>query len=388
MTGKSPQPIPAATLIVLSMLTGIGGLVTGIYLPAMPLMTEDFGTDATGIQFTFTAYLAGFAVGQLIFGPISDRFGRRGPLLTGAAVCAIASLAVAAAPTLELMVIARLAQAFGAAAGVVIARAVVTDSAAGIALVRAMNIMIGIAMFAPVISPLAGSVLMNLGSWHATLWAVIPITVVNLLGIILFVPDTLPSHLRRPHVDVVDLLRVVAVPRYALFLAISVAATAALMSYTAASSFIYQSVLGMDALSYSILYALNACGMVSFTMLSVGLARWGVPAHRTLGAGVAVLAVSAAALFLVPQVIFPVILFLLTANHGLITANASALALAEVRSRAGAGSAVLGFAQFGGASVAASFVGVAGALETGPYVTVVAVTAAIATVSYLAVRVR
>jgi DHA1 family bicyclomycin/chloramphenicol resistance-like MFS transporter len=164
---------------------------------------------------------------------------------------------------------------------------------------------------------------------------------------------------------------------------VSAAASCALLSYTGASPFIYQNVLGFSALGYGILYSINALGMVGLTYLSAVLAMRGVHPAKTLGVGVGVLGLSAIAAFTVPTQALPFVLFAVSANHGLITGNAAALALAEVREIAGSGSASLGGAQFVAAGIGASLVGVDGDDSATPYFVVLASCAATALVAYV-----
>ncbi|WP_166875255.1 MFS transporter [Salinibacterium sp. ZJ450] len=369
--------------MLLALLTALGGLATGLYLPAFPEIAIEYETDAAGVHLTYWLYLVGFGVGQIVFGPVSDRFGRRRPLVVASAVCLVASILVAIAPTLTVMAGARVLQAIGAAGGVVIARAIVSDKATGFALARKMNLMVSLSMFAAVISPLAGSVLVTFLPWHVTLWVIVPVAVIVLAGVILIIPETLPRWRRSRRVELADLGRVFRNARYASFLLVSAAASCALLSYTGASPFIYQTVLGFSALGYGILYSINALGMVGLTYLSAVLAMRGVHPARTLGVGVGVLVIAAIAAFVVPSAALPFVLFIATANHGLITGNAAALALSEVRHVAGSGSASLGGAQFVAGGIGASVVGVDGAESTTPYLVVLATSAAAALIAYL-----
>lgn len=386
MSGQAeppPPPIGGATLVFLSALTSLGGLVTGIYLPAFPAMASDFGTDAAGVQATFTTYLVGFGLGQVVFGPIADRFGRRDPLIVASVLCLLSSIAVAASPNLAIMAVFRFFQAVGAAGGVVIARAVVSDSTTGFTLARTMNIMISMAMFAPVVSPLAGSLLLAVAPWQVAVWAIVPIAMISLVGVYFHVPDSLRPDLRTSRVDYADLVRVFRSRRFAGFLVVSAAATGALMAYTGASPFIFQTVLRFSEVEYGILYAINALGMVGAAYLSAKLAHRGVQPSITLGAGIVVMFIAAGAAFVVPEALLPVVLFISAANHGLITGNAAALALPEVRAIGGSGSAALGGAQFLTGALTASMVGAMGAASTLPYLVTIAACAVTAAIGFV-----
>jgi DHA1 family bicyclomycin/chloramphenicol resistance-like MFS transporter len=369
-------------LLLLSTLTALGGLATGLYLPAFPEMASEYDTDAAGVHLTYWLYLVGFGVGQIVFGPVSDRFGRRVPMIVASSLFLVSSVLVAVAPSLTFMAAARVAQAIGAAGGVVIARAVVSDTSTGLALARTINVMVSLSMFAPVVSPLLGSIVVTFLPWHLTLWMVVPVAALVVVGVYVLLPETLPRALRARRVEVADLGRVFRNGRYTSFLFVAAAGSCALLSYTGASPFIYQNVLGFSELGYGGLYAINALGMVGLTFLSAFLAHRVVPPAKTLGVGVVVLCLAAIAAFVAPSAALPMVLFIAAANHGLITGNAAALALAEVRHIAGSGSASLGGAQFVAGGIGASLVGVDGAGSATPYFIVLASCAAIALTAY------
>ena len=378
----APPEINRSRLLLLAALTALGGLATGLYLPAFPEMAIEYRTDAAGVHLTYWLYLVGFGVGQILFGPASDRFGRRRPLIVASSLCLVASLLVAIAPTLPFMAAARVAQAIGAAGGVVIARAILSDTATGLVLARKINLMISLSMFAPVVSPLLGSIVVTFLPWQVTLWMIVPVTALVLIGVLTTIPETLPHARRSRRVELAELARVFRNAHYACFLLVSAAASCALLSYTGASPFIYQTVLGYTPLWYGVLYGVNALGMVGLTYLSAALAARGVHPAKTLGVGVGVLVICAIAMFLVPPAALPIVLFVVSANHGLVTGNAAALALAEVRHVAGAGSASLGGAQFVSGGIGASVVGLGGAGSALPYFLVVAASGLIALVAY------
>jgi MFS transporter, DHA1 family, multidrug resistance protein len=361
----------------------MGGLATGLYLPAFPAMLVEYDTDAAGVHLTYWLYLVGFGVGQVLFGSVSDRFGRRRPLVVASALCLVASVLVAWAPTLAFMATARVFQAIGAAGGVVIARAVVSDTATGFALARKINLMVSLSMFAPVVSPLLGSIIISFLPWQSALWVIVPVAAGTLVGVVLHIPETLLPEQRATRVEVADLGRVFLKGRYTSFLIVSASATCALLSYTGAAPFIYQNVLGYSELGFGILYSINALGMVGLTLLSARLAQRGVHPVKTLGVGVATLVACGIAAAVVPAVALPVIFFVVSANHGLITGNASAVALSEVRQTAGAGSASLGGAQFVAGGIGSSVVGVEGADSATPYIVVLATAGATGLTAYL-----
>ena len=138
-----------AVIAVLALLSAVAPLATDMYLPSFPEMASEFSTTASAVQLTLTAFMFGLAVGQLVIGPLSDRVGRRPLMLAGTFVFVLASAACALAPSIEILTLSRLAQGFGGAAGVVLARAVITDRAYGVAAAKLFSFIDGRARVSP-----------------------------------------------------------------------------------------------------------------------------------------------------------------------------------------------------------------------------------------------
>ena len=149
-SSSSPSPLALRAILVLALLSAVAPLATDMYLPGFPAMAADLGSGAAGIQMTLTSFLLGLAAGQLLIGPISDRFGRRGPLLIGTAVAVLSGILCVLAPNVESLVLLRLLQGLGGAAGVVLARAVIADRAPdAVAAARLFQLMMMITGVAP-----------------------------------------------------------------------------------------------------------------------------------------------------------------------------------------------------------------------------------------------
>lgn len=365
-TSHAPA-LPLSWLGVLALLTAVAPLSIDMYLPAFPAMAAEFGTSASAVQFTLTAFMVGLASGQLIIGPLSDRFGRRRLMLAGTFVCILAGLACAVAPNIAALTAFRFVQGFSGAAGVVLSRAVVADRAHGAVAARAFSLMMIINGAAPVLAPLIGGSLMGVIGWRGVFWILAGLAVAMFIGVVAVLPETHPKD-RRHTGGVTAMLsdaRSVLTNRGYLGYTLAFAFGFTVMfAYIAASPFVLQNVLGLSPLHYSFAFAANAAGIVIMNAVNARIVgRFGQRRLLHLGVGLLVLF---SVLLLVDALLGPVLwasLLLLwgaVASLGLVAANATSLALDQVRHAAGTGSAVLGALQFGLAAVVSPIVGLGG----------------------------
>jgi DHA1 family bicyclomycin/chloramphenicol resistance-like MFS transporter len=336
--------IGPALLLTLALLAAFGPIATDLYLPGFPAMAEDLGADASGVQLTLTTFLAGLACGQLVMGPVSDRFGRRGPLLVSAAVCVLAGIAAALAPNLAVLIAARLVQGFTGAGGLVIGRAIIADLVTGRAAARALTLMLTVGGVAPVLAPLVGGLLSGPVGWRGMLWTVTGLCVLMLLAVAFNVPETRPPGRRRSRVSL----------RSAGFwadTAVFAFSFAMMMAYISASPFLYQRVVGLSEVAYGVVFGVNAVGLIGAGVIA-SRAVERVDPRRVVGFALAV-EVTATLTFVVlvvagaPVWAYPVPIFFAVAANGGVSGPTAALAMGRVRSVAGTASALLGFSQFG-----------------------------------------
>ena len=353
-------------LLVLASLAAVAPVATDLYLPGFPQLGADLGVEASGVQLTLTSFLVGLAFGQLVMGPLSDRHGRRGPLLVSATLCVVAGVVCALATTLPVLVVARLVQGFAGAGGMVIGRAIIADVVTGRAAARAFTMMITVGGVAPVLAPLVGGLLADPVGWRGMLWTVCALCAAMLVGVLLVVPETHPAAVRRATgVTVMDGVRTVLASRgFRGPLAVFSLAFGVMMAYISASPFLYQNVVGLDEIGYGVAFGVNAAGLIGLGWVSSHLVdRW---APSTMVRTAITAQLVGAATFLVlaatgaPTWLLPVPVFVAVAANGAIMGNSAALAMAEVRPVAGTGSAVLGFGQFGLGAVVAPLVGLGG----------------------------
>jgi DHA1 family bicyclomycin/chloramphenicol resistance-like MFS transporter len=373
----APAPrhaLPAATTTVLAFLTAIAPLATDMYLPAFPRLAADLGTSASAVQLSLTTFMIGLALGQLVIGPLSDQRGRRGLLIAGTAVCALAGLACACAPSIAFLVAARFVQGFSGAAGMVLSRAVVSDRASGTAAARLFGLMMLIQGVAPVIAPLLGGSLVGAVGWRGVFGILAGLSALMLVGVLVLVPETLPREHRRAGgitATLRDARTVLTNRRYLGWTGALVLSFAAMFAYISASPFVLQNVLGLSVGAYSVAFAANALGLSVVSAVSATLVERVAP-RRLLTVGVVALAT--VSLLLLADVVllglprWPtlVLLFLAVSSLGLVLGNATGLATDEVTQAAGTGSAVMGALQFGLAAVVSPLVGLGGERDAVP----------------------
>lgn len=354
--------------LTLGALSGLGALTIDMYLPALPGMARELHTTAPAVQLTLTVFVVGLAVGQVIVGPLSDAWGRRRPLLAGTALYASASAACALAPSAGWLVGARLLESLGAAAGTVLARAVVRDLFDGPAMTRFFSSLMVVNGLAPVLAPVVGGQLLTVASWRAVFVTLAAVGGALFLVVVLTLPESLPRERRRPP-RLGGTLRTFAAlaadRRYLRYVLAAALMFAAVFAYISGSSFVLQDVHGLTAQQYGLVFGGNGLGIVLLGQVN-GLLVGRVAGERTLLAvalavaalgGLGVLACAALGLPLPPLL---ACLFATVSMLGVVLANATSLALAGHAGAAGAASSLQGLLQFLVGALAASAMGVFG----------------------------
>ncbi|MET9819062.1 multidrug effflux MFS transporter [Streptomyces sp. NPDC006355] len=360
--------VPVPTLAALALAYAVAPLATDMYLPAFPRMMHDLRTGATGVQLTLTAFMTGLAVGQLVIGPLSDRWGRRRPMLAGTAVSVLAGLLCALAPSLELLVAARFVQGFSGAAGIVIGRAVVSDRAAGGGTARSFGILMITGGVAPVVAPLVGGALVGPLGWRGIFLVLAGLAALMFAGVFLLVPESLPLPLRHGGGLAATFRTLRALPADRYFTGYASAygfGFGVLFAYIAASPFVFQNFYGLSKGTYAVVFAVNAFGFTATSAVNRRLVgRFGP--RPLLRVGLTVM-VSCCALLCaltstdrLPLGAAAGLIFGSASSLGLVAANATALATARAPHAAGSASAVLGALQFGLAALVAPLVGLSG----------------------------
>ena len=352
-------------ILILGALSAFAPLAIDFYLPGFPAMATAFATDEKHIQLTLAVYFGGLAIGQLIYGPLADRFGRRGPLLSGVTLFTLASFACAFAPTLEWLIGARFVQALGGCAGMVISRAVVSDKCDAVGSAKVFSQLMLVTGLAPILAPLAGGVMVGLWGWQSIFLALSIFSVMAAIAVAVGLPETFPAHQPRQPLSgslrrYASLLSDRVYLGYALTGGISIGG---MFAYIAGSPFVFIKLYGVPAEHYGWVFGSNAAGFILMAQVNARLLAKRGPAFllsRTVWLymlaaltllGVAALRTDALWPLLVP-------LFICISSLGCIMPNTSACAMAGQGARAGSASALLGCIQFGVAAGAASLVGV------------------------------
>lgn len=284
-------------IVLLGALTALGPFTIDLYLPAFPVLESEFQTTAAAIQLTLTGTMVGFALGQLIVGPLSDKVGRRLPLLVVTALHVVASIAAAMAPNLELLSLARVFMGAGAAAGGVIAAAVVRDLFGGRRLVVMLSRLALVSGVAPVLAPLVGSALLLVMPWRGIFVVLGVYGSIMLVAASIFIPETLPAARRHEKGATTVWQRYKSVFTDRVFVGVLIIGGmtfSGLFSYLSSSSFLFQQTYDFDPQQYGLLFAANSLGVVLGVQVAARLAaRFGPQWVMAWSTGVLVVAASA-----------------------------------------------------------------------------------------------
>ncbi|MGA9662488.1 MAG: multidrug effflux MFS transporter, partial [Pseudomonas alloputida] len=251
-------------VLILGALSAFGPLAIDFYLPAFPAMAQAFATDEKHVQATLAAYFLGLSIGQLAYGPVADRFGRRKPLMFGVTLFTLASLACAYAPNLDTLVVARFIQALGGCAGMVLSRAIVSDKCDPVASAKVFSQLMLVMGLAPILAPMLGGVLVNLAGWQSIFLALSLFSAGCLLAVSLGLPESLPEHIPRQPLSgaLRQYLRLLADRVFLGHALTGGIAIAGMFAYIAGSPFVFIKLYGVPAEHYGWLFGTNAAGFI------------------------------------------------------------------------------------------------------------------------------
>jgi DHA1 family bicyclomycin/chloramphenicol resistance-like MFS transporter len=363
--GRSKARQSLGLLLVLAVLLGFASISTDLFLPALPTMRVALGASEGELNFTISAYLLGFGFGQLLWGPVSDRLGRRVPLAVGVLLFAVGSAGCGLSTNAYQIIAWRLVQALGASAGVSLARAIVRDLFERDEAARVLSTLMAVMAVAPLLGPIVGAQILDLWSWQAIFWTLVAIGLCTFGGV-LTLPESLPQERRERGSWWVTAVGYATLLTNRQLLLFSVAVGffyVGVFASVAGAPFAFISFHGLSPQVYALVFASGVLGLMAANLINTRLVRkvgsdTMLLAGATAGAafGLAVLCVTATGTGGVLALV--AVQFLFISANGLILANGVAGALASTHSRIGAASAVVGVIQYGGGMIGSALVGV------------------------------
>lgn len=370
-------------VVLLGAMTAFGAISIDMYLPAVPTIAVVLGSDLAAAERTVAVFFLGMGIGQLIYGPLADRIGRRPPLLAGVFLYVVASVACAVATSVDLLTVARLAQALGACVGIVIARAVVRDRYDPNETARILSLLMLVMGLAPILAPLAGSLVMEIAGWRAIFWVLSAFGTAVGLTIWLGLPESrsaLTAETARGESALASYLAIFRDPRLSGYLLTGSLNGACMFTYIVGSPGLLIGLYGMSPMMFGWVFGANAIGLVAGSQLNRALlTRWSsdqvlaVAGPMVLGFAALLLVSALTGWGGLVGILVP--LFLILSTFGFTGSNTVAGALNRDPSRSGTVSAAFGGLSAGAGALVAS---IAGLLHDGTAVPMAAVMTACA----------
>jgi DHA1 family bicyclomycin/chloramphenicol resistance-like MFS transporter len=360
------RPGTFALTALLAALSAIGPLTTDMYLPSLPDIARQLNASTAQVQFTISAYLIGFAVGQIFYGPVSDRHGRKPILMMAIALYCVASLACALSTSIEMLIVARLFQALGGCGGIVLTRAIVRDIYSGARAGRELSMIAAVMALAPVLAPIAGGVLQTAFGWRSVFYTLVAAGIAGVAIVWMVLPETLKMRAAEP-VSASSMLRsyriVARNPAYLAYLGITSASYAGLFAWISGSAFVLQDLYGTCPFDFGVAFALGSIGYMTGLGAggthgcqdrgSMACSAWAVA--RAPAGGLGMVAAVALGLTSSLSLVLPIAVYL--AGLGMVLPQGIAGALTPFPERAGAASSLFGFVQQSIAALCGAVVG-------------------------------
>ncbi|MCG6200209.1 Bcr/CflA family multidrug efflux MFS transporter [Psychromonas antarctica] len=371
-------PLSFLLIIILGAIAALTPFAIDMYLPAMPSISNEFSVSAGDIQFTLTAYMAGFAIGQLLHGPLADSFGRKPVLLIGILFFTLASVFSAISPNIEILTWMRVAQGFAGAAAAVVIQAIVRDMFEKEEFARTMSFIVLVMTLAPLIAPLLGGYMTIWFGWRSIFWLIALIALVVIVAISFKIPETLPIDKRHPfrvH-SVLRNYRSLVVSADAMLLILTGALSfAGMFAFLTAASFIFVELHNVAIEHVGYLFALNVFAMMVMTVVNGRLVR-AKGSQWMLKLGLTIQLVGAILLLLgqianlgLWGVVLPVMLYVSAIST--VGSNSMAILLNDYPWIAGTASSLSGTLRFGLAGVAGAVISFLPATSSWPMVVVI-----------------
>ncbi|MGV6944210.1 multidrug effflux MFS transporter [Sphingobacterium kyonggiense] len=352
------------TLLILGLLSAIGPFSIDLYLPAFDTIAHDFNTQVENVQLSLTSFFVGIAFGQIIYGPLLDKYGRKKPLLVGLAIYVVASILCAFTRDINHLILLRFLQALGSCGGMVGARAMVTDYYSSREAARVFSLLMLVIGVSPILAPSIGAFMLQHLDWHFIFIFLTILAALILVGTRFFLPESYagnkdlslaPSSILKNFWEVLSNRTFIS---YCLIGSISSAGTYA---YLAGSSYIMQSIFGLSKSEYGLAFAFVASAMIIATQLNRWfLKRWSSAQISRIAniwqAAVGILMILAIGLDMLSFPVLLILIFMFLFGYGFIFPNTSAIALSPFKALAGSASALLGCIQMAIGALASAVV--------------------------------
>lgn len=375
-----------AIIVTLGLLTGLGPFTIDLYLPAFPALKLDLGIGDPQVQLTLSATIVGFAFGQLLAGPISDRFGRRYPLIIMNTVHVVASVLVASSPSYEFLAGMRALQGIGAAGGAVVAMAMARDLFSGSKLMRMLSRLALINGLAPIVAPLVGSWMVSFMSWRGIFWALAGYGGLIVVLVFVLIVETRPASERTPLAprSLARSYRTVLSDRQFVGVWLTAAfASAGLFGYVSTSSVLLQEVFGLSEQGFGAVFAICSVGVFIGVQLGSRLSQRVGP-KKILIFGTTLMVVAATMLLAVDFLtagFIPLIpcMFAYTTGFGACMPSAQVLALENHRANSGLAASLMGALNMGLSAVVGPSIGAFELVDSTPMATAMLICALLST---------
>jgi len=358
------KPSMARLTLVLGLLSAVGPIAIDMYLPALPTIAADLGTDVGAVQLSLVSFFLALAFGQPLYGPLADAFGRRPPLLAGLVLFVLAAAGCTLVRSVDALIALRFIQGIGVCSTAVIIRAIIRDLYTGHEAARLMALTLLLLGISPVLAPLSGSFFILWFSWQSIFWVLAAVGLIGLALAFWLLPETLPPERRRSTgvwTAIVRYAHLLVDGRFMRLALITSLVQGSFLAYLSGSAFFFINVHGLQPWTYSLVFASNAVGLIGFAQLNSTMMRR-IGAERLILGAVTVNAVAGVFLFVATLLGFASLalalplLFVDCCAFAFVGAPGSVLALDGHAHQAGSASALIGTLQFAAGALCSALV--------------------------------
>lgn len=354
-------------IILLGILAALGPFTIDMYLPGFGAIADDFKTDERHVAFTLTSYFVGIAVGQLIYGPIVDKYGRKNPLIVGLIIYLLASIGCALSPNIEMMTIMRLMQALGGCVGMVATNAIISDVYAPDQRAKAFSSIMLVMGVAPLIAPSIGSFLLEFKNWTFIFYFLATFSGIVIAMIYFLLPET-SLHIHNEKLRLREIANnYLAIFKNKTFLTYTVAGSISmsiLFAYISSSSYIFITIYKVDNSTFSVIFAIIALGLIIGSYLNGITTKYKnyITIAKTASIFLAIFSITVVAIiFFLPEIEYQwlvIFIFVILFLVGFINPNATAASLVPFTKESGAASALGGAIRMGVGAMVAAAIGI------------------------------